>query len=602
MKKLDRTRLILFIIIGFSITNIAVAQQPAWLDYNQRQLLYPESEFLVGFVSGDNTEKEDPGRLMDSYEIFAREQVVQSIIVSIETNQALYTSDVNGKFNEEFLSKTVSISKATINGLRSDRYYDKKKKRVYGLAYVNKKELVFYYQNLVTAHLTELMQKLAEGRDFINMGDKENALRSFYEGMPLLSQIEEAQMLLIALNKMSLVEKDMDEVMNLRIELNREINVLQQSKELNMSESAYFVAYGLYIQLKQIDGWISMAPFTYENTELSSQFTAKWHDDLADALVEAGNFKIKDLSSSTDQHYEVRGNYWQEGEELRIHARVTKNGELLAVSEGSIPKAWLEAEKIDFVPIQIKKIALLDDIELKAINAHQTEKRGKASSVPLEVQVLISQNGELKPFPNVPVIFVSKQNGNILCKGNSNENGVAQGFLPGLQSNATLVEIDARIDISAFADLDTNTALYALVEQQNKVLPAAFQINLERQFFYVESEELLGRSPMEINTIEPVIKQYFAGKGYHFTDIPADADYTIRIEASTTTGNIYQGIYFSFVDANLSIVDHSTGKEVFKTHIDQVKGGGSDFTKAGKKAYVSAAARLKEKIQASGFE
>ncbi|MBC8314974.1 MAG: hypothetical protein H8E51_05680, partial [Bacteroidetes bacterium] len=331
-------------------------------------------------------------------------------------------------------------------------------------------------------------------------------------------------------------------------------------------------------------------------------FTAKWHDDLADALVEAGNFNIKDLSSTTDQNYEVGGNFWQEGEELKIHARATKNGELLAVSEGSIPIAWLEAEKIDFIPVQLRKIALLDDIELKAINPHQTEKRGKASSVPLEVQVLIAQNGELKPFSNVPVIFVSKQNGNILCKGNSNETGMAQGFLPGLQTNATLVEINAQIDISAFADLDTNTALYALVEQQNPILPASFRINMERQVFYIESEELMGQSPMEINTIEPVIKHYFAGKGYYFTNIPSDADYTILIEASTTTGNKYQGIYFSFVDANLSIVDHSTGKEVFKTHIDQVKGGGSDFTKAGKKAFVSAAARLKEKIRASGFE
>ncbi len=602
MKKLDRIRLILFIIIGFSIPNIAVTQQPAWLDYNQRQLLYPESEFLVGFVSGDNTQNEEPGQLMDKYEIFAREQVAQSIIVSIETNNALYVSEINGKSNEQFLSKTVSISKAKINGLRSDSYYDKKKDRVYGLAYVNKRELVYYYKNLINSYLTELKQKLVEGRDFINMGDKENALRSFYEGMPILSQIEEARMLLIALNEKTLVDKDMDELMDLRLKLNREIHALQQSKELTMSEAAYFVAYGLFIQLKEIDGWISIAPFTFENTELSSRFTAKWHDDLADALVEAGNFNIKDLSSSPDQNYEVRGNYWQEGEELRIHARATINGELLAVSEGSIPIAWLEAEKIDYIPIQLRKIALLDDIELKAINAHQTEKRGKASSGPLQVQVLIAQNGELKPLPNVPIIFVSKQNGNILCKGNSNETGVVQGFLPGLQTNATRIEIDARIDISAFADLDTNTALYALVEQQNAVFPAAFLITMERQFFFVESEELLGQSPMEINTIEPVIKQYFAGKGYHFTNIPADADYTIRIEASTTTGNTYKGIYFSFVDANLSITDHSTGKVVFKTHIDQIKGGGSDFKKAGKKAFVSAAARLKEKIQASGFE
>ncbi|NQV03535.1 MAG: hypothetical protein HQ542_12875 [Bacteroidia bacterium] len=389
--------------------------------------------------------------------------------------------------------------------------------------------------------------------------------------------------------------------MNLRRELNKEIHALQQSKELNMSEAAYFVAYGLFVQLKEIDGWLSLSPFTFENTELSSQFSAKWHVDLSDGLVNAGDYTIKDLPSSTGNSMVVAGNYWREGDDLRIHARATKNGEIQAVSEGSIPIVWLETEKIGYIPPQLEKIAFLKEIELKAMNARQTEKIGKASKIPLEVQVLVLKNGTLNPFQNVLVNFVSKQDGSLLCKGNSNEQGVAQGFLPGIQTSAPIFEIEAQVDIATFADLDTNTAFYALVKQQNIILPAAFQINMEHQLFYVESVEVLGRHPVEIKTIEPVIKQYFADKGYHFTDIHDDADYSIQIEASTTTGNVYNGIYFSFVDANLSIIDLSSDEEVFKTHIDQVKGGGSNYLKAGKKAYVSAATSLKEKLQTSDF-
>ena len=284
-----------------------------------------------------------------------------------------------------------------------------------------------------------------------------------------------------------------------------------------------------------------------------------------------------------------------------IHARAARGGELLAVSEGSIPLAWLKSEHIRFIPLQIEKIALLDQIKLKAINPHQTEKRGKASSIPLEVKVIATKYGALQPFPNIPVIFVSKQTGEILCKGNSDEYGMAQGFLPALSTQAPIVEIDAQIDLAAFTGLDPTSALYVIVEQQNPILPATFQVTLEQQVIFIESHELIGGSPVEITTIEPVIKHDLASKGYSFTTHPAEADYMIRINASATTGNSYNGIYFVYVDANLSIVDQVTGKEVFKTHVSQVKGGGSDYKKAGKKAYVSAANQLKEKIQASGF-
>jgi len=85
-------------------------------------------------------------------------------------------------------------------------------------------------------------------------------------------------------------------------------------------------------------------------------------------------------------------------------------------------------------------------------------------------------------------------------------------------------------------------------------------------------------------------------KGYQFTDNPGEADYLIKIAASATTGTSHQGIYFTYVDANLSIINRLDNKEIFKTHVDQVKGGGANYVKAGKKAYTNAAEQLKEAV------
>jgi len=102
---------------------------------------------------------------------------------------------------------------------------------------------------------------------------------------------------------------------------------------------------------------------------------------------------------------------------------------------------------------------------------------------------------------------------------------------------------------------------------------------------------------MQIKTIEPVVKETLAKAGYQFTNQPEKADYLIQIDASSTTGTQYRGIYFTYVDANLSVVNQKNKKEVFKTHIDQVKGGGANYVKAGKKAFVQAAEKLKVAVE-----
>ena len=80
-----------------------------------------------------------------------------------------------------------------------------------------------------------------------------------------------------------------------------------------------------------------------------------------------------------------------------------------------------------------------------------------------------------------------------------------------------------------------------------------------------------------------------------------DADYIININANTTTGSQYQGIYLAFLDVNYSLIETISGGEIYKTHLDQIKGGGGDYKRAGKKAYILGAEELKESIFNSGF-
>ena len=593
MKKLmiQKLTFILMLIIPAGLT----AQQPAWVDYAQRNSMYPQSEYITGFVSAHNAENEDPGKLKDSYEEMAKAKVVQSIQVSIETNSSLSMSNINGKSDEVFRSKTVSVSSATVTGLNVESYYDRKKNDVYAFAYVNRKELAYYNRKLISSNLEKIDQKLKEGKKYLESGDKQNALKSFYEGMPLVAEAEQAQWLLLAIDPKQFVSDDMDKIRNLKVELNKEISKLQHSKELNLGETAYFVAYGLSLQLGEQKTPLALGRLTYENTGLTSDLSDKWDAEMKNALVKAGNYQIKDLSNTSNNSVMIKGNYWQEGDQLRIHVQALKFNKLVAAAEGALPLSWLNAEKIKYVPLPVEKIGLLKHVKLMAIDAPDSVKIGNRSGKPVQVRVLLEKEDMTIPMENVPMVF-STAGGKTIARGVSNSNGVVRAFIEaeGLREGKT--EILGQIDLAGWAKLDTNSAYYVTVVKNNPVTPVTFTVRFVPRTYYITSNEIISYWPAQIKTIEPEIKNRLTAEGYHFVSKKTDADYTISIEAANTTGTTYHGIYYAYVDATLSLTDNSTGDVIFNTSVEQVKGAGQNYKKAAKKAMIIASEKLTEKL------
>lgn len=585
-------------VLGFSVASFA--QKPAWTDYYNRQSMYPENEFLVGFVSGINNTNEDAGKLKSVYEAMAKDKVIQSIQVEIETNNSLNISNKNGKSEEEFLSKSVSFSKANISGLTTQSYYDRKKKEVYAIATVNKKELAFYYRNIIKSGKEDIKQKLIEGRKYVKKGKKENALKSFYEAMPVLSNIDEARALLIALNRKMYADIDMDEINKLKLELINEIDALLKPNDLNLSESAYFVAYGLFLQLGEIEGVLFMDKFTYENTGLSSDFSEKWNQEFSSALVNTGKYNVKVGKGNTSQTV-AYGNYWKEGELLKISASVTKNGKLIAVSKGSVPLSWVEKENIEYLPEQIKKMKALGGYQLSVKNTPGIIKLGMPLTVPLEIEVLNNSSMERVVVEGIPISLINTETGETLRTSLTNESGISICYLPSIQTENPVFRVDASIDLAEYLSIPQNSIYFAIASRQNPVMPISIDLVTEKPTIFIQSKELIQGKPMDILTLEPIVKETLAEKGYNFVDNKRDADFIIIINANTTTGSQYEGIYFAFLDINFSVVDVSNDEEVLKTHLDQIKGAGSNYTKAGKKAYMLGAAKLKESISNSFF-
>jgi len=586
---------ILLITIAFLFSITAMAQKPAWADYYKRQQMYPDNEFLVGFISGTNTQDEEAVKLKSIYESMAKDKLIQGIQVEIESNNQLNVSNVNGKSNEEFLSKSVSFSKANVSGLNTQSFYDRKKKEVYAIAFVNKKELAYYYFNQIESGKGQIEQKLAEGRKYAKKGNKEEALRSFYEAMPFLNKIDEARVLLIALNRKMYADINNDEINKLKLDLINEIDSLIKPSELNLSESAYFVAYGLFLQMSEINETLFLESFTFENTGLQSTFSEKWNNEFSAALIKAGNYEIAKGTGTED--LSVQGNYWKEGEFVKLNASIFKNNQIIAVSKGSIPLTWLKNENIDFIPEQVKKMEALSNIKLKLKSAPEIIKLGSASMEAVKMEVL---NGN-KPMHGIAVAISNLDTGEKLCSNKTNNFGNSHCYLPPINTDKPMLRLEAGIDLEEYLNIDKNSLYYSIASGQNPVNPVAIDIVTTKPTIFVHSEEKIQYYNVDIKTLEPAIKEMLAEKSYNFVDKATDADFVINIKANTTTGTYYQGIYFAYLDANVSVVDASNGEEIYKTHLDQLKGGGANYKKAAKKAYALGAIKLKEMLNSSFF-
>jgi hypothetical protein len=102
-------------------------------------------------------------------------------------------------------------------------------------------------------------------------------------------------------------------------------------------------------------------------------------------------------------------------------------------------------------------------------------------------------------------------------------------------------------------------------------------------YVYVESKETnFGET---VHLLEPKLKAALSEHGCSFTADRDEADWILSIEASTRRGSEISGIYMVFLDVIVSLVERKSGKEIYKNNFTDLKGGSTDYDRAGRKAY-----------------
>jgi len=332
-----------------------LTQNPDWTDPEQRKTHYPETQFLTGFSSEVLRKAENTDELRQKHLGFAKTQLVESISVSIKSSATLNLENLNSKNFEQFKQASVSFAEAKFTGLKTETWYDEKKKIIPAFVYVRIAELV----KACKADLTEksfLLKKKIDAADvYATSGNLEQALKSYYLCFPLIREIENDEAMLVAIGKEPMPELTED----YELKINQAIGNLRKDRIRSLDDACLFMSDGIRQQINGVDleGGLRLGSFTYQNTRMGSDFSSRISICLEQKLIRQGFDLItqsdpKNESAGKDSSgYVFSGTYWEEGENIKIIGNLLslKTNRTLAGVEEFLPKKWCTDNSVKYL-------------------------------------------------------------------------------------------------------------------------------------------------------------------------------------------------------------------------------------------------------------
>jgi hypothetical protein len=201
------------------------------------------------------------------------------------------------------------------------------------------------------------------------------------------------------------------------------------------------------------------------------------------------------------------------------------------------------------------------------------------------------------PIANLPLFFsFIKGEGELIDSDKTGMNGIAPCRISHILSADKMQVIKAELALDKLVSQDdVNTVIQDIMK--SLTIPSANVIlNVSGPQVFIESTELNFGNPLEVNYIEPKLKEKLSGFGYSFVDMKSDADYVIMIDAQSRKGSTVYQMCSAFVDVTVSVMDMSTYEEIYKNTFSNVKGINTDMDKAGLAAFDNASKQISAEI------
>jgi len=192
-------------------------QTPNWFQSSDRERNYPSSVFITGFSTGNmrtgETKSDAEVRLRKEAQAYVAEAVRVQVSSETQSHDTRTKTQTTGKeateqINSIFEAAVKTSATIELAGVKTDSYYDNSEGVIYGFAYVNKYELIGYYNASLTMNMQQLESIFNTAKQLETSGEKAKARKQYEEVVPLLVKVEQAQDVLVALDKNASLQRD----------------------------------------------------------------------------------------------------------------------------------------------------------------------------------------------------------------------------------------------------------------------------------------------------------------------------------------------------------------------------------------------------------
>ncbi len=145
----------------------------------------------------------------------------------------------------------------------------------------------------------------------------------------------------------------------------------------------------------------------------------------------------------------------------------------------------------------------------------------------------------------------------------------------------------------------TRSELIGSILQKLPVLKKEILVGTKTLTLFISSRESNLGKPLGTDLLNSMLVGALSQQGAVFTDSKQEADLVMKVTADTRKGSELSGLFTTFLDVTVQVVDQSSNKEIYADSIYDLKGIQLSYEKAGIKAYQDARERIEKELAPS---
>ncbi len=284
--------------------------QPDWINYDSRKLMYPESDWFMGFSSRYYKESEDMNEVLKEVKHLSRMELSESVFVSVSSQSTLVIDSENGSTETEFEKTSMTKSSLEAFGMKSETYLDEAKKVAYGFSFVKKRTLAAGYFKQFSRVMSNLKVLMKEIESIV---DNEKKYNSLAKAMQMLHDAESYEDILIFLG----IRTDDVLMKNERkfysSVIREKFEEIRTSDNQTIGQRIQYLLDDMANETKNMDFSFAVTPIAYKNTGIPSEFSDYFHQIVQGKA--SARFKV---SESPNAQFKLTGSYWPTEDEIQI--------------------------------------------------------------------------------------------------------------------------------------------------------------------------------------------------------------------------------------------------------------------------------------------